>query len=89
MNTTKQALIKLRELLSKEENWTTGFFAKDIENQDCFISDPKACKFCLLGGIMKVVRDNYPDLQLGDNVKLSFNMEDSLQKKMSTCVGCI
>jgi hypothetical protein len=46
-------LQKVKELLSVPERWTKGAFARVVDGRGVFYNNPKACSFCLLGGICK------------------------------------
>lgn len=52
---TLERLEQLHDLFADERRWTKGIFAQNAEGAD--VSDPtsvEACKWCLLGGVMKV-----------------------------------
>ena len=51
---TIEKLEKIKGLLSDQDRWTQGYYAKDENGEDvsCFADD--ACQWCLLGAITKV-----------------------------------
>lgn len=40
-------------LLSDPSNWTTNAYARNKDNQQVQSTSPEACKWCLLGAIIK------------------------------------
>jgi len=51
--------MKIRDLIT-EDKWTKNAFARDAQGKGTGIIDPKACKFCLSGWIMKVYEVQSP-----------------------------
>jgi hypothetical protein len=45
--------MKVAELLSDESKWTTRFLARDVNNNSCHFNEIYACKWCMLGAILK------------------------------------
>ena len=45
--------MKVKELLSSPEKWTKGCAAKDSRGMLCPSDDPRACRWCLIGALMK------------------------------------
>lgn len=54
MKSDLEVLIALRELLSERSRWTKRTLARDKESKEVNPADDKACKWCILGGLMKV-----------------------------------
>lgn len=44
---------RLPSQILKEEGWTTGYFARDEDNQPCAAEDDEAKSFCALGAIKR------------------------------------
>ena len=51
----RDVLIAARALLAKRGNWTRGYFAVDSAGNEVLANSPKACKWCALGALGKVV----------------------------------
>lgn len=50
-DTVLAILRSARKLLSKNGNWTKGNLARDSDGIVVDVTDPSACKFCLMGAI--------------------------------------
>ena len=57
----------LRELIDDERKWCTHYVAIDRHGIICGPTDPNACRWCLMGGLMNCFGD-HPILQ-GDAVR--------------------
>ena len=56
-----EALLKAKEILSNEENWCrSGHYADDSLGQSVVPSSNKACKFCTIGVLYKILLPNEP-----------------------------
>lgn len=53
-----QVLTETRDLLSDESRWAQGMAAQDESGFGVSVADKNACRWCLAGGIMKVLSDN-------------------------------
>jgi hypothetical protein len=49
-----QDLKAVRELISDPKNWIRGDLAVDLQNTPVDPEAPEACKFCLMGAILRV-----------------------------------
>lgn len=54
LSPTSIALIKAKELISAEENWTKHCIAKDKNGFPCTVNSPDAVAYCASGAIRKV-----------------------------------
>lgn len=52
-----QVLKRARKLLDKESAWTKWTFARDANDAPVDATDPKACKFCLIGALERAAWD--------------------------------
>jgi hypothetical protein len=50
----KQILIKARELLADERNWTKGAAARDAQGNETDVDSEEAVCFCVLGAIRHI-----------------------------------
>lgn len=55
MNTVKETLLGVKELLSDPNKWGQGMSAMSSDGKPVHATDRAACKFCLLGGLDKVL----------------------------------
>jgi len=44
--------MKILDVLSSEDKWTKGFYAKDAEGHPVETYHPDACSFCLVGAVL-------------------------------------
>jgi hypothetical protein len=51
MTTTKEILIKAREIISDEKNWTQGIEARDKDGNTVAYFNPLAICFCSIGAV--------------------------------------
>lgn len=68
---TVEILTKARELISDESRWTKNDYAADNVGYVVEFSDPRACAFCALGAILRVVEakdDNDPTAREADRL---------------------
>ena len=75
----KQVLTEARKLIENEENWTTGYYARDKEGNEIDESSPLACKFCAIGALHRVIEreDDYEIVYSGAKEKLAKVAEDN------------
>jgi hypothetical protein len=71
--------VKVKELLSTREKWTTGAFAKDLYGTPVGYTSENACSFCLRGALNKVCSrtvfsDEIPSLYETIKSKLGFEI---------------
>lgn len=48
-------LVAARKLIEKPENWTKDTYARDSDRNPIWYIDPKACTFCLVGAVCRVL----------------------------------
>lgn len=53
-----EALLKAKEILSNEENWCHGNYAIDSLGSPVVPGSNKACKFCAIGALCKILLPN-------------------------------
>ena len=46
-----EVLVKARQILSKEENWTRGNYARDADGEPVYFDSSKAVCFCSIGAV--------------------------------------
>lgn len=46
-----EVLVKAREILSKEENWTRENYARDEDGEPVYFDSSKAVSFCSIGAV--------------------------------------
>lgn len=54
MNTAKEILTTARKLISDENNWTQGAYARNIAGDSVLYNDPTAICFCSIGALERV-----------------------------------
>lgn len=54
----KEVLIEVRKLISKPENWTKHVAARDLDFEKVPSSSPRACRWCIIGAVYKVVNND-------------------------------
>lgn len=72
--TTKQILIKARELLSEESRWTKGSFARQADKVGTGANNPLAVCWCALGAIDKVIGDDYTNTDATKSLESAANV---------------
>lgn len=61
-------LQEAREVLAKEENWTTDKYARDKEGRCVSAISSEACSFCAIGALLKVARQPSALFFFGESV---------------------
>ena len=51
--TMRNRLLKIRTRLKNPKHWTQGTHARDKRGHACFVDDPDAAQFCLMGAMLK------------------------------------
>lgn len=57
--------MKVQDILTDESKWTQGYYARDKDNHLVSVDSPNACKFCLIGAMLKA----YPEAAEKDAVE--------------------
>ena len=69
-------LAALKELLSDPDRWTQGAMARDIDGYEVRPSNPRACRFCLVGAMWRIVGSE--SLARYHRLRDAFTYKDSL-----------
>jgi hypothetical protein len=64
---TSQILTETRELLSDPSRWTQYNMAITIDGEGVGVNDPAACRWCLAGGVQKILSDHNLSMPVWDD----------------------
>ncbi len=78
-----EVLKSARKIIENADNWTQGVLARKADNSNCKVADAEACKFCMVGAVLKAADIGEPTLAEPNK----YLFYDQLYRRLSQYLG--